>query len=304
MEKSGTQCIFCKKGVLEEYFRLRKNSLQTIRCSHCGIVVVCNTPINGDNLSAFYSMNAFQGKRELQDTDLYSGYYANCFAGYDHDDLTIRQFETILSDISSCLETANTPALLDVGCATGVFLDLARKADFSVKGVEISKELSQYAREHFSLEVKNDLLQAHFPSHEFDVVTLLDVIEHFPLSIFQTMLAEIFRILKPGGILVVRTPSEDALLRNIAKTIYYGTLKQIQTPMHLFYSYEHILNFAPASLNSGLQQYGFSPLLQKREEENPERLNMSGIMKNLLKGIYVFSGLFHKQHKILHFYNT
>lgn len=298
MEK---RCFVCLKGEFEGYLNLTQNQLRAERCSHCGMVFVSNTPITKENISQFYTMDAYKGKRDLQDTSLYETYYENAFVGYDEQDITILQFKRILDDISRhfSLPQNNRPRLLDVGCASGVFLDIARKKGFDVKGVEISEDLADYARKEFHLDVSHDLIEAGYPTSSFDVVTLLDVIEHLPPSLLEKMIKEIHRVLQPGGILVLRTPGEDAMLRQIAKTLYFGSAKVVEGPMHLFYSYEHILSFSPATLKILFERNEFSHLESRREEENPDRLNMSKLMKFGLQFSYLFSGALGKEHKII-----
>jgi len=295
-------CFVCREGTFSPYFRLSKNNLETVRCSKCRLVVVVNSPINPDNAAAFYSLEAFEGKRDLQNTDLYEGYYRNCFIGYDPSDLTILQFKQILSDIKRIIRPNNNLKLLDIGCATGVFLDLARTNGWRAKGIEISEDLSRYARDQFGLDVKSDLYEAAFPSAEFDAVTLLDVVEHLPPSSVNDMLKEISRIVKPGGFVVIRTPSEDAFLRALAKAIFFAGFHKLQEQMHLFYSFEHILNFTPESLTAIFKRYGLTLVHQRREEENPERLNISKTSKLVLRFMYLFSAVLKRQHKIVQIY--
>ena len=297
------KCSFCKTGILTPYFTLRKNSLETIRCSNCKTVIVNHTPVNEENISQYYTMDAFKGKRELQNTDKYVSYYKNCYVGYNVNDYTILQFKKILSEIKDLLNKKASLRLLDIGCATGVFLTLASNAGYRGLGVELSQELSQYARDSFQLEIYNDLIDAKFLSKSFDVITLLDVIEHLPYSMFDTVMIEVLRILKPEGLLVIRTPSEDALLRTVAKVLFFGSLKRIEAPMHLFYSFEHILNFSLLSLRHGIERFGFKLIRQRREEENPKRLNIGWLDEFLLRCIYLFSAIFQRQHKMVQFYS-
>jgi len=300
--KYNGYCFVCGKGSFAPYIYLRKNSLEAARCLSCGFVYVTNSPITPSNIADFYTMDAYKGKRVLQETHLYETYYKNAFVGYDEQDLTIRQFAGIIQDIRGLLGNKRDASLLDVGCATGVFLDLARKEKFFVKGVEVSKDLAEYARKEFCLEVYNDLIDAAFPPESFDVVTMLDVIEHIPPSLLSAIIGDIYRILKPGGVLVIRTPAEDALLRGIAKFIFLCSRRKIEFPMHFFYSYEHILSFSSKTLAMLIMRFGFKPCLSRREEENPDRLNMHKIFKTLLRISYIFSGAFGREHKILQYY--
>lgn len=93
--------------------------------------------------------------------------------------------------------------LLDVGCAAGFFLAEAQ-AHYEVQGVELSAWSSAYAREHLGLPViTGTLQQAALPAASFDIVTLWDVIEHVADPV--PLLAEVARVLRPGGRLVLST---------------------------------------------------------------------------------------------------
>ena len=96
--------------------------------------------------------------------------------------------------------------LLDVGCATGIFLKAMRERGWLVAGVEPSAYASNYAHQQFGLDIRHGTLeQANFPSRLFDVVTMWDVLEHV-IDPKQT-LHEVARILKPHGVLALSLPN-------------------------------------------------------------------------------------------------
>jgi 2-polyprenyl-3-methyl-5-hydroxy-6-metoxy-1,4-benzoquinol methylase len=100
--------------------------------------------------------------------------------------------------------------VLDIGCAGGAFLRAAQSLGLSAVGVEPSKWLGEYARSKHGLEVYTGTLFDHpFPEASFDVVTLWDVIEHVPDP--SSELKEVYRILKPEGLLVVNYPDFGSL---------------------------------------------------------------------------------------------
>jgi 2-polyprenyl-3-methyl-5-hydroxy-6-metoxy-1,4-benzoquinol methylase len=69
--------------------------------------------------------------------------------------------------------------LLDVGCYTGTFLDLARAHGWHVEGLEPSEWAARIARERHGLMVTTGTIeQAEWPAGSLDVVTLWDVLEH------------------------------------------------------------------------------------------------------------------------------
>jgi SAM-dependent methyltransferase len=140
--------------------------------------------------------------------------------------------------------------ILDVGCATGFFLDEAKGLGWEVYGVELSKWAVSYARDKFDIEVfEGELKDAHFQDSYFDVVVLKDSIEH--LIDPKATLNEIRRILKQDGILYINTPNISSLASRILKARWWG-LKQF----HLYY-------FTKGTLSRMLDVTGFNPLKWK-----------------------------------------
>ena len=89
--------------------------------------------------------------------------------------------------------------ILDVGCGGG---RLYLKAFGEVCGIEPDDNLRQAASRHYA-EVKPGLAnQIPFPSESFDVVTLIDVFGHIDQKSKDESIAEMFRVLRPGGILI------------------------------------------------------------------------------------------------------
>jgi SAM-dependent methyltransferase len=111
--------------------------------------------------------------------------------------------------------------ILDIGCATGLFLNGMKQAGWQTSGVELSTYAATYAQQQFGLSVFNGTVEAAaFPDEQFDVVTMWDVLEHVidPLA----TLHEIRRILKPGGMLAVSLPNPIAFERYWFKDSWAG----------------------------------------------------------------------------------
>lgn len=119
--------------------------------------------------------------------------------------------------------------LLEVGCAYGFFLELARQ-HWQVQGVDINREATSFAREQLGLDVVcGDLLDLPMRDDTYDVVAMWDTIEHMRNP--SDYVAKVARILKPGGILALTTGdigSFIATVRGKRWRLYYP-------PFHLHY---------------------------------------------------------------------
>jgi 2-polyprenyl-3-methyl-5-hydroxy-6-metoxy-1,4-benzoquinol methylase len=108
--------------------------------------------------------------------------------------------------------TSKGSSLLDVGCGTGEFLNVCKRAGWNVIGVEPSEEARKQGQQNFGLEVKNESSLKQLEKESFDVITLWHVLEHVPL--LKERVLELKQLLKPNGTLLVAVPncsSRDAL---------------------------------------------------------------------------------------------
>jgi len=102
--------------------------------------------------------------------------------------------------------------VLDVAC--GVGYGSARLAEVAARvvGVDRDEEAVVYARAHYaSANVEFAVMDAQaldLPDASFDVICSFETIEHLPQP--QVYLAEVARVLRPGGVYVVSTPNAPA----------------------------------------------------------------------------------------------
>jgi SAM-dependent methyltransferase len=139
-------------------------------------------------------------------------------------------------------------ALLDVGCAYGFTLEVARERGWQVLGVEAARDVGALTQARLGVAVHADLLAAGLPAEGLDAVTLWDVVEHLPDP--RAALAEVHRILKPGGVFSVVTPDVGSLAARVL-----GSRWEEMTKMP-----EHIFFFDRRSLGALLRATGFEPL--------------------------------------------
>lgn len=144
--------------------------------------------------------------------------------------------------------------ILDIGAAAGFFLKVAKDNGWETYGVEPSKWSSEFANRNYKVNVKQGVLkEARFKDSFFDVVTMWDVLEHVPDP--SSELKEVFRILKPGGMLIINYPDFGTPMARLAGSKWWFLLS-----VHLFYfdrnSIEQIL------IKSGFVNPCFKPYWQ------------------------------------------
>lgn len=101
--------------------------------------------------------------------------------------------------------------MLDVGCGNGRHLSTMRNLGWQVQGVEFSEDGVRVCRNAGLPVHHGDLASANFPDEAFDLITVRHVIEHIPEP--RSFMAELSRLLRPDGMLIVETPNSDALGR-------------------------------------------------------------------------------------------
>jgi SAM-dependent methyltransferase len=118
--------------------------------------------------------------------------------------------------------------LLDVGCATGDFMQAGRAAGFDVEGLELSTWSCAVARGRgFSVHQKTLSQLASEGGPQFDVISLIGVIEHFPDP--RAEMDNLARLLRPGGILVIWTGDVSSwLARLLGRRWWYWQGQHIQ----------------------------------------------------------------------------
>lgn len=115
----------------------------------------------------------------------------------------------VLVEKSNCIQGEK---ILDIGCGSGVIAKEFAKKGGEIYGFDLSSRAVEYARSRNIRNTNFILADAHnipFKSNYFDVVVGCEVIEH--LLEPDRMIAEIARVLKNGGRLLLFTPNSTSL---------------------------------------------------------------------------------------------
>jgi len=130
----------------------------------------------------------------------------------------------------------SSPQILDMGCGTGKNLEVFNQLG-TATGIDVSKEAIKFCQQRGLKRVsRQSLLKTNFKSSSFDVITLFDVVEHVD---DQKAIAEIKRLLKPGGITIITVPAFSWLWSRWDEELYHhrrytkSTLLSLLKDLHI-----------------------------------------------------------------------
>lgn len=112
--------------------------------------------------------------------------------------------------LMSFLELRDEDTVLDAGCGMGVHLKvMGELRDLALIGVDADRDrLAWAARERVPAALaQTDLTRLPFADGAFDKVLMSEVLEH--LADEQGALAEVYRVLRPGGVLAISVPNAN-----------------------------------------------------------------------------------------------
>jgi 2-polyprenyl-3-methyl-5-hydroxy-6-metoxy-1,4-benzoquinol methylase len=121
----------------------------------------------------------------------------------------ISKFERVLDYLPS----EGGSSILDIGCFAGTFLSLIDERRFAHQvGVDILPDQIAYARTHFGRPFRKfhhveSIVHLSNLQEKFECITLIEVIEHLTAQEISDLLAQVARLLRPGGKLVLTTPN-------------------------------------------------------------------------------------------------
>jgi 2-polyprenyl-3-methyl-5-hydroxy-6-metoxy-1,4-benzoquinol methylase len=218
-------CPFCEGSEKESLHR--EGSFQMVQCPSCQFVFLNPRPtIN--SLFKFYQQYLPEEEVSIDSWE--------------------KMMKPIFKRATNLLQQHKSEGrLLDVGTGFGYFLAEMKKSGWDVIGVEISEKAINYARNVLGLTIHSGSLEeACLPDSHFDAVTGFYIIEHLPHP--MAFLKECYRILKPGGLLMLRYPHTTPI-KNLLKV--FGIKNRLyDLPAHLS-------DFSPKMIHRFLERAGF-----------------------------------------------
>ena len=159
---------------------------------------------------------------------------------------------------------------LDVGCHVGRLIALARRAGWNAEGVEINPVTAGYAAERTGARVRAlavEDLDPNDPDERFDVITMLDVLEHVPDPV--PTVTRLRALLRPGGVLMIKVPHGPPQMAK--EWLRRALLRAPEATSGVMVRYVHVNHFTAKSLKEMARRAGFAASGTVVDVAPPER---------------------------------
>ena len=183
-------CPLCGSSAISPHAAISRQGYDFTlhRCATCGFIFM-NPRFNDAAISGMYTRGYYEGSAAFTYIDErkqehYADYVWNARLR------KIRRF-------------APSGNFLDVGASFGGFMRAASRI-YTAYGIELSSYSGAYAKREFGDNLHIGTLDDHpFTPESFSVITMIELIEH--LADPKRAVEECFRLLAPGGVLVIQT---------------------------------------------------------------------------------------------------
>jgi SAM-dependent methyltransferase len=211
-----------------------KNGYEVRRCGDCRSLYAATTP---DSAAESYADYYHEGNLEVPP-------------------IVRRRLAEIVETLESFRATNRW---LDVGCGAGALLDAAANAGWHASGTEVAPEAVDRLAARGRTVFEGDLAELPLAQDAYDVVSLVEVIEHVadPLAVMR----RVEELLRPGGVAFITTPHGRGISARLL-----GTRWTFVCPP------EHLQLFSRAGLGVLLRRSGLHLARIKTEGVNPFEL--------------------------------
>jgi SAM-dependent methyltransferase len=222
-------CPGCGAAPPVQVLTCRGDGLEVRRCPYCAMLFVDPSP-GADALLRYYDVHYFDGSKDF-------------FHGVDYREVRDKSISngsvTGHRELSGRFQLA-CKSVLDIGCATGALLHSLRcHGPARLVGIDIADSVLACGRRRYGLDLRcTDLEHAGFASGEFDLIVMIDLIEH--VYDLRSFLCEANRVLKQDGAIFISTPNAAA----------FELAGDKWAALHA--NYEHLLYICPSSLSNVL----------------------------------------------------
>lgn len=166
-----------------------------------------------------------------------------------------------MRQLRDCLVvTPNARVVVDVGCSAGYVLEAARRLELEPIGVDISKFAVELCREKGFRAELGSLSKVPLDDASVDIVTLKHTLEHVPDPL--SGLRELFRILRPGGSVLIVVPDADKWKIALMPRLGRDLRPELR-------GWQHHVYFSSSNLKLALERAGFEVMHEHKAVFRP-----------------------------------
>lgn len=259
-------CEICKNKIFDFQYLIKDFII--VKCRQCGLIFV----INSNDNNQIYNLDYFQNSK------YYSDYFGNC-------ENYIKIFSDRFKIISSYFSEPGS--ILDIGCASGYFLEVALKNNWNCRGLDIVEGIDRFASPLIrdKIIIYKNISDIEFGNSVFDIITFFDSLEHFKHP--TEYIKRCRKWLKDDGLLVITVPNIES---------YFSKILGKRWPH--FVPEEHLYYFTKKTLSKLLVQNSFEIIKFEKlyyrfqlSEILNKFFNMRKYKSSILKNNNFFSGV-------------
>lgn len=199
-----------------------------LRCKNCGVWILHPFPHDKE-------------REKIYQDDYYARWEYNTETAEEIKLIKKRLYSNIIREIESYI---SVHTILDIGCAMGFSLEVAKEKGLVPYGVEISDFAGKIAIKKFGDAVKvGDIKDIDFKEDYFDAITMVDLFEHIDNP--KPILVKLRRILKSNGVLAIIVPDTSSFSSKIMRR-HWPHIKN-----------EHLYYYSREAITTVLSQINF-----------------------------------------------
>jgi 2-polyprenyl-3-methyl-5-hydroxy-6-metoxy-1,4-benzoquinol methylase len=196
-------------------FFLTHESFEVVSCNSCGFRFTNPRP-EAAQLGKYYESAEY-----ISHSDKRKGIFASLYQ-------VVRKY-TLGRKLALISKYQKNGKILDIGCATGQFLNHMASHGWETIGIEPDVKTRERAISEYGLQVFPEEQLNSFEKHAFDVITMWHVLEH--VSDLNGRMNQLKNLVKPQGTIIIAVPNSNSYDAKKYKSFWAG----YDLPRHLYH---------------------------------------------------------------------
>lgn len=229
-------CPICNSPNQVDYMKtldhfLTQQEFTIVKCVYCGFLFLNPRPTKNE-IGKYYESQEYISHSNKKNGILNKLYHL--IRSINHK----KKYQIITSYIKE-------GSILDIGCATGEFLNFFKGKNWYTTGVEPNENALNFAKENYGLNVYDEEFLNRTDTEKYDVITMWHVLEH--VHDINQRIEQVKNLLNNNGILVIAVPNPESYDAQKYQEFWAG----FDLPRHLYH-------FSQKCLEQLLKNYNFN----------------------------------------------